>query len=79
MQLNYVLVADGGINLTTINHALLDAHDPNTADREVTKIIQTLSKIGYYRFTMFDVRGDEHKVFATYNVEHIEPQVTRKR
>lgn len=78
MQMNYVLIADGSVTLPVINHTLLDAHDPNTADREITRIIQTLSKIGYYRFTMLDVRTDgHHKVIATYNVETPEPVVTR--
>lgn len=76
MRLNYVLVAEGSINLPQINHSLMNADDPGTAKQELERIMQTLSGVGYTRFTMHDVRDDEpHQIIAGYLVETVKPIV----
>lgn len=77
MQINYILIADGGVMLPSVNHSLLNAHTPAEVESETTQIIQILSKAGYTRFSMLDVRND-HKEIARYTVEHVKPVVARK-
>lgn len=76
MQINHILVANG-VNRTEINHALLNADDPNTAAVEIAQIIRDLSSIGYTNFKMYNVSGSDHKIFAVYRVDRTEPVVHR--
>lgn len=69
-NVKYVLVAGGGIGVPQLNIPLyLTAkHRDEAAD-----VAETLSKAGYYSFTVYDVSTEDHKFDCAINVDIPKP------
>lgn len=64
MQINFVMVADGGLR-PSVNHVVFE-DDAEAAKLAASKIVAELVSAGYNRFTLFDVSKDTHVNIATF-------------
>lgn len=78
MQIEAMLIAQGSIGKPQLNLAIFEETTERLKD-EASKIAAALYPAGYYRFTLYDVLGNEdgaHKQLMTFSVEQPAPIVT---
>lgn len=78
MQVSYILVAEGSINMQPLNVVLWDDGEEG-AKIEASRHVANLGKAGYTRFTLYNVERNGLKQadtqVATFRIGYQEPQI----
>ena len=78
MKVDYVLVATGNFLMQPIHHGIVTVNDKIAIEKCLERV-KTLSKAGYFSFTLFDVKDEsDHKQICIFRVEQPEPIVSVK-
>lgn len=62
MNVDYILVAAGGITLPQLNLAIY-ASSNDEAIADATRMIEPLSKGGYFSFTLYSIKSEHIRVY----------------